>query len=213
MRGLGRWQVQWLRKSDGQTELFQICTQTFVTPNSVYADVRSRIRIEVNPTLSQQVDLGAIQKLCQRWSRLRLMAPEIQRDDSIKRVSFEAKLVVVAPGFFPNHRSQLMSGHMIVELLSFTQKDRTRQLNRTVLPQGNSIILRPAITEISANRFIGRGDWSDDVLITKKLRKSDLDAGASRLGGLQKNESILVRDNHGCIRDLVIRQAAAGIDC
>ena len=102
---------------------------------------------------------------------------------------------------------------MIVELLSFTQKDRTHQLNRTVLPQGNSMILRPAITEISANRFIRRGDWRDDVLLTQKLRKSNLDAGASRLGGLQKNESILVRDNHGCIRDQVIRQAAAVIDC
>ena len=106
-----------------------------------------------------------------------------------------------------------MSRHMIVELLSFAQKDRTRQLNRTVLPQGNSIILRPTITEISANRFIGRGDWRDDVLITQKLRQSNLDAGTSRLGGLQKNESILVRDYHGRIRDMVIRQAAAGIDC
>jgi hypothetical protein len=106
-----------------------------------------------------------------------------------------------------------MGGHMIVELLSFTQKDRTRQLDSTVLPQGNSIILRPAITEISANRFIGRGDWRDDILITQKLRKSNLDAGASRLGGLQKDESILMRDNHGRIRGMVIRQAAAEIDC
>lgn len=106
-----------------------------------------------------------------------------------------------------------MSRHMIVELLSSAQKDRTRQLNRTVLPEGNSIILRPAITQTSANRFIGRGDWRDDVLITQKLRKSDLDAGAGRLGGLQKNESILVRDYHGRTRDMVIRQAAAGIDC
>ncbi len=106
-----------------------------------------------------------------------------------------------------------MSRHMIVELLSSTQKDRTRQLNRTMLPQGNSIILRAAITEISADRFIGRGDWCDDVLITQKLRQSNLDAGAGRLGGLQKNESILVRDNHGRIRDVIVRQAAAGIGC
>ena len=106
-----------------------------------------------------------------------------------------------------------MSWHMIVELLSSAQKDRTRQLNRTVLPEGNSIVLRPAITKSPTNRFIGRGDWRDDVLITQKLRKSDLDAGAGRLGGLQKNESILVRDNHGCIRGMVIRQAAAGIGC
>ena len=106
-----------------------------------------------------------------------------------------------------------MRRYMIVELLSFTQKDCTRQFNRTVLPQGNSIILRPAITEISTNHFIGRGDRRNDVLLTQKLRQSNLNAGASRLGGLQKDESILVRDNHGCIRDQVIRQAAAGIDC
>ena len=213
MRGLGRGQEQWFRKSDGQTDLFQVCTQIFVSPNSVYADSSRRIRIEFDTTLSQQVNFGAIQKLCQRWSQLRLVAPEIQRDDSIKRISLEAKLVVVAPGLFVNHAAHFMSGHMIVELLSFAQKDRMRQLNRTMLPQGNSIILRPAITETSPNRFIGRGDWRDDILITQKLRKSNLDTGASRLGGLQKDESVLVRDNHRRIRGMVIRQAAAEIDC
>ena len=69
------------------------------------------------------------------------------------------------------------------------------------------------ITEISANHFIGRGDRRDDVLLTQKLRQSNLDAGTSRLGGLQKDESILVRNNHGRIRGMVIHQAAAGIAC
>ena len=100
---------------------------------------------------------------------------------------------------------------MIVELFSSAQKDRTRQLNRTVLPQGNSIILRPAITETSTNRFIGCGDRRNDILLAEILRKSNLDAGASRFCGLQKDESVLMRDDHGRIRGMVVLQAAAEI--
>ena len=104
-----------------------------------------------------------------------------------------------------------MRRHMVIELLSPAKKDCLRQLNRTVLPQGNSIILRAAIAETSANRFVGRGDRRDDILLAEILRKSNLDAGASRFCGLQKDESVLMRDDHGRIRGMVVLQAAAEI--
>ena len=66
-----------------------------------------------------------------------------------------------------------------------------------VVPERGQIMLRGTITKFRPDFFIPGADRGDDIIGATKSGQCDFNGGARRFFCLEKDELVVVRDNHG----------------